>query len=144
MGVTLLESPKLRLLADGEGVEADVNVMMTDRDVEVNKKVKKAFCEPQNVAFCPPIAWVDSLLPLSKEFLVSRKPDNGGDKTYSDVKALEADFASGALHPGDLKPALSKAINAVLESFRTGLKDSVVLQKAQKELDAYMKAQHKK
>jgi len=142
--VMLLESPKLRLLADGEGVEADVNVMMTDRDVEVNKKVKKAFCEPQNVGFCPPISWVDSLLPLSKEFLVTRKPDNGGDKTYSDVKALEADFASGALHPGDLKPALSKAINAVLENFRTGLKDSAPLQKAQKELDAYIKAQQKK
>lgn len=49
---------------------------------------------------------------------VSRKPDNGGDKTYSDIAELCADYASGALHPGDLKPALAKALNAILQPVR--------------------------
>merc|ERR1719189_970529 len=42
--VQLCAPPGLRLLAPGEGVEVDVNVMLTDKEIEVNKKVKKAFC----------------------------------------------------------------------------------------------------
>eukprot|EP00443_Scrippsiella_acuminata_P085087 CAMPEP_0115536160 /NCGR_PEP_ID=MMETSP0271-20121206/87627_1 /TAXON_ID=71861 /ORGANISM="Scrippsiella trochoidea, Strain CCMP3099" /LENGTH=677 /DNA_ID=CAMNT_0002968831 /DNA_START=20 /DNA_END=2050 /DNA_ORIENTATION=- len=102
----LIESPKLRLLEDGEGAVADVNVMLTDKEIDVNKKIKKSFCMPQNIAFCPPVTWVSELLKFQREFVVQRKPDNGGDKSYSDVEALREDFASGALHPGDLKPAL--------------------------------------
>jgi tyrosyl-tRNA synthetase len=39
--------------------------------------------------------------------LIARKPENGGDKIYNSYPELEADFASGALHPGDLKPAVT-------------------------------------
>lgn len=34
------------------------------------------------------------------------------------MDALEADFLSGALHPGDLKAALTKALNGVLAPVR--------------------------
>merc|ERR1712099_156234 len=98
--VQLVEFPKLRLLADGDGVETDTNIMLTDKEIDVNRKVKKAFCEPGNISFCPPISWVGELLALQKEFLISRKPDNGGDKSYTDVEELRKDFGSGALHPG--------------------------------------------
>lgn len=37
---------------------------------------------------------------------ILRKPENGGDKEYASYADLEADFVSGALHPGDLKPAV--------------------------------------
>lgn len=35
------------------------------------------------------------------------------------MEELEADYTSGALHPGDLKPALSKALNTILQPVRT-------------------------
>mmetsp|Transcript_79597 Transcript_79597/g.170676 ORF Transcript_79597/g.170676 Transcript_79597/m.170676 type:complete len:745 (-) Transcript_79597:188-2422(-) len=143
--VQLVESPQLRLLQEGEGIEVDVNIMLTDKEIEVNKKVKKAFCEPGNVAFCPPIAWVAELLAFRNgEFVVTRKPDNGGDKTYTDPKALQEDYASGNLHPGDLKPAMGRMLNAVLEATRAGFKDVDVLKKAQKDLEAYVKGSKKK
>mmetsp|Transcript_115014 Transcript_115014/g.321426 ORF Transcript_115014/g.321426 Transcript_115014/m.321426 type:complete len:724 (+) Transcript_115014:84-2255(+) len=141
--VLRVDAAPLRLLAPGEGAEADVNVMLTDKEVEVNKKVKKSFCMPENTEFNPPIAWVAELVNF-QEFLVARKPDNGGDKTYTDAAALTQDFASGALHPGDLKPSLSKALNALLEPLREGLAKQDVLKKAQKDLEAFVKAQSKK
>merc|ERR1711920_241240 len=110
----------------------------------INKKVKKAFCEPQNVKFCPPIAWVGELVRGGNEFKVTRKPDNGGDRTYTDVAEMQAEFASGALHPGDLKPALSKGLNAFLEPLREDLKSQDVLKKAVKDLEMLAKAQSKK
>jgi len=141
--VQSVETPSLRLVAAGEGAEADVNLYATDKEVEVNKKVKKAFCEPANVDFCPPIAIVAELIALQGDFAVARKPDNGGDKAYAEVAALREDFASGALHPGDLKPALGRAVNQLLEKVRAGLKDSAEAQKALKDLDNYAKAQSK-
>ena len=37
---------------------------------------------------------------------------------YKDIEALEADFESGALHPVDLKPAVTSALNAILQPVR--------------------------
>jgi len=139
----VVEEPMLRLRSEGDGVEAEADLLVTDMQPDVNKKVKKAFCEPQNTAFCPPLAWVNTvLLPLSGEFVVARKPDNGGDKTYTTAEALDEDYASGELHPGDLKPAVGKALNALLEQVRPGLKTST-LKTAQKKLVAYVKARQK-
>ena len=39
-------------------------------------------------------------------------------RTYTDMESLEADYLSGALHPGDLKPGLVKQLNAILEPVR--------------------------
>ncbi|CAK0801888.1 unnamed protein product [Prorocentrum cordatum] len=72
--VQVTEAPSLRLRAEGEGLEADTNLFLTDREMDVNRKVKKAFCEPENVDFCPPLDWVDALLPLS---------DGGGASSWS-------------------------------------------------------------
>lgn len=139
------EVVSLRLQAEGEGLEADTNVSLTDAVPDVSRKIKKAFCEPENVDFCPPLVWVDDfLLPLQSEFMVKRKPENGGDKVYTSADELRADFAAGALHPGDLKPALGKALNAALDGVRAGVKGSKELKRAQKKLDDFIKAQRKK
>lgn len=37
---------------------------------------------------------------------------------YSTYEELEADYLSGRIHPGDLKPAVSDAINTILEPVR--------------------------
>eukprot|EP00929_Paragymnodinium_shiwhaense_P087482 TRINITY_DN4764_c0_g2_i1.p1 TRINITY_DN4764_c0_g2~~TRINITY_DN4764_c0_g2_i1.p1 ORF type:complete len:753 (+),score=267.95 TRINITY_DN4764_c0_g2_i1:87-2345(+) len=141
------DMPALRLQPEGEvvGVEADVNVMLTDKDLDVNRKIKKAFCQGGNVESCPPLFWAGELMKLTGAPLeITRKPDNGGDKSYTEAKPLKEDFASGALHPGDLKPAVSKMVNKVLETLRAELKSSDVLKKAQKDLENLLKASAKK
>ncbi len=42
-------------------------------------------------------------------------------RTFAASAELRADFASGALHPGDLKPALIGAVNGLLEPVRVAL-----------------------
>ena len=55
---------------------------------------------------------------MSGGLTIKRKPDNGGDKVYSAIDELYADFASMSLHPGDLKPAIKDAGTLVfLEGF---------------------------
>lgn len=36
-------------------------------------------------------------------------------RSYTSYEELVADYRSGALHPGDLKPALAKHINQILQ-----------------------------
>lgn len=43
---------------------------------------------------------------------------DGTVETYTEYAAFEADYKSGKIHPGDLKPAVTQAINAILEPVR--------------------------
>ncbi|CAA6657167.1 unnamed protein product [Spirodela intermedia] len=51
------------------------------------------------------------VFPWFGKFEVSRDIKNGGNKVYNSMEELVSDYESGALHPGDLKPSLSKALN---------------------------------
>jgi len=135
----------LRLQAQGEGLEADTQILVTDKEMDINRKFKKAFCEPGNLEFCPPVSWVQALLSIFKqdEFVVKRKEQNGGDLTYTAVQQLKEEFGDESLHPGDLKPSLAKAMNEAMASIREGLKKAD-LKKAQKKLDTYAKSLQKK
>ena len=39
-------------------------------------------------------------------------------RVYKSYEELAADFGEGKLHPGDLKPALSKVLNELIEPVR--------------------------
>lgn len=51
-------------------------------------------------------------------FVVSRKPEFGGDVTYTTYQELETSFAKEELHPGDFKLAVENYINRLLEPIR--------------------------
>ena len=58
------------------------------------------------------------VIPKSGSFSVTRSAENGGNKIYTLAEDLEQDYASGALHPGDVKASLAVALNAILEPVR--------------------------
>lgn len=59
-----------------------------------------------------------------KEFKITRKAEDGGDIVYTSYEALEKDFVEGKLHPGDLKPAVAKVINELIEPVRQHFKNN--------------------
>mmetsp|Transcript_14158 Transcript_14158/g.30892 ORF Transcript_14158/g.30892 Transcript_14158/m.30892 type:complete len:831 (-) Transcript_14158:26-2518(-) len=88
-------------------------------------KMKKAFCEPQNVDFCPPIEFAKAFIfgpPSNGTFSVPRKEENGGEVVYKNAEDLTKDFASGALHPSDMKPPLTKIAVSVLDRIDAAVK----------------------
>uniref|UniRef100_K3YZC0 Uncharacterized protein n=1 Tax=Setaria italica TaxID=4555 RepID=K3YZC0_SETIT len=56
------------------------------------------------------------ILPWHGKFEVVRKKEDGGDKTFLSMEELTNDYASGALQPGDLKLALAKSLNKILQT----------------------------
>eukprot|EP00948_MAST-09A_sp_MAST-9A-sp1_P001566 g1566.t1 len=92
---------------------------MEDSPSDVKKKIKGAFCEEKVVKGNPCLSYLKHIVfPSLDSFDITRKPENGGDKSYKTYEELESDFASGDLHPGDLKPALAAAINKILDPVR--------------------------
>ena len=79
-------------------------------------------------AYCPPVV-VDGnpcleyirliVLPWHGVFEVPLSEKSGGGvRAYAEFKDLAADYAAGDLHPGDIKPALAAALNAILDPVR--------------------------
>lgn len=104
--------------------------------------MKKAFCEPGNISFCPPIS-ISAVFafgpPTNGVLSIKRAEDNGGDKDYTSIAELEKDFEDGSLHPGDLKAAITAIMVAVLEKLSRGVKEDKDAAKAKKDLQAFQK-----
>jgi tyrosyl-tRNA synthetase len=110
--------------------------------VHGKSKLKKAFCEPGNIAFCPPIELgVVFALSMSGNLLVERTEANGGNHTYSSRNEIENDFLAGSLHPGDLKAAVSTVMVQILDLLTNGMKIDKDVMVAKKALQQYQKKQ---
>ncbi|KAL7559425.1 hypothetical protein ACA910_009985 [Epithemia clementina (nom. ined.)] len=104
--------------------ENDEYYLLDNPKVAGASKMKKAFCEPQNIDFCPPIEFARSFVfgpPANDKLIIPRSPDKGGDLVYSNVDEVKADFASGVLHPSELKPPLIKVAVDVLDKIAAAL-----------------------
>jgi tyrosyl-tRNA synthetase len=134
-------------LQDVEAIHATENTeyyVLDDAKQHGKAKMKKAFCEPGNLAFCPPIA-LASFFALQHGpgvVAITRTPENGGDVTYQTTAAIAADFASGALHPGDLKEFAGKTMSDVLQRIADATKDKDIAN-SKKALQAFAKKQSK-
>ena len=58
----------------------------------------------------------------SEKFIVERPDKYGGNLEYKDYGSVEKDFIDKKLHPLDLKNAVAKEINILLENFRNDKK----------------------
>jgi tyrosyl-tRNA synthetase len=86
---------------------------------QVNVKIKQAFCPPKIVEGNPCLEYIKYIVfPWFGKFEVIRKESNGGNKTFLTMDELISEYESGALHPADVKPALAKAINEILQPVR--------------------------
>ncbi|CAH9117950.1 unnamed protein product, partial [Cuscuta epithymum] len=100
------------------------SIFMEDEEADVNLKIEKAFCPPKVVEKNPCLEYIKYIIfPLFNEFKVERSLENGGNKTFSTFEELVTDYECGSLHPADLKPALSKALNKILQPVRDHFKN---------------------
>lgn len=100
--------------------EEDSKIEFLDSPADLKKKLKRAYCEPGNIAENGVLAFVKQVLfPLNDNaFKISRKAEFGGDKVYTEYQELEDDFRDQQLHPGDLKIAVEAYLNQLLEPIR--------------------------
>ena len=101
--------------------DPDSAIFMEDTAKDVQRKINKGYCPEQVTENNPIIDYARYIvLPaFNNEWPIDiRKESSTEQVVYRSYAQLEADYLSGALHPGDLKPAVAKAINSLLQPVR--------------------------
>jgi tyrosyl-tRNA synthetase len=96
---------------------------LLDSEDGIKKKLNSAFC-PEGVveengvmAFCK-FVLMTIKQDKKEEFLIERPEKWGGNLSYKTYDELEKDFTGKKLHPQDLKNAVAREINKLLEPIR--------------------------
>jgi len=97
----------------------DSAIFMTDTKKDVEKKINKAYCPEKIIEDNPVLEYCKYLVFEKFDRIEIERPEKfGGNITYASYDKLERDFGKGNLHPADLKKALSKSINQMLQPVR--------------------------
>lgn len=101
-------------------------ISVRDSPEEVERKISRAYC-PAGVIEGNPVLEMAKfhIFPRFGKFLVEREEKFGGDVEYSSFEKLADDFKNNFLHPLDLKKAVAKYLNILLEDARKRLGVSV-------------------
>lgn len=99
--------------------QPDSAIFMEDTEADVNAKIKKAFCPPGVIQGNPIFDYIKHIVfGKFQSMEIKRDAENGGDVTYTSYEEIEKDYLDGRLHPKDVKTALAKIINALLQPVR--------------------------
>lgn len=99
-------------------------IYMDDNEQEVNSKIKGAFCPEVTVDGNPIMEYLKYIVfPSCDKLVIKRTEANGGDITYEYYDELVSDYGAGKLHPNDVKPAVARAVNGLLQPVRDHFKN---------------------
>lgn len=91
-------------------------IFMDDSEKEVADKIKGAYCKEGDVEKNPPLEYIKYIiLPSVGKFVVDKKD---GPVEYTDFETIAQDWKDLKIHPSELKPSLTKAINSLLDPVR--------------------------
>lgn len=138
----ILSHPMLPGLKEGQEKmsKSDPNsaIFMEDSEADVKSKIKGAFCPPAQVEGNPCLAYVKHIvMPWVGHIQVMRSEEHGGDRKYNSFAELESDYAAGGLHPGDLKVALTRHLNEMLQPVRQHFEENQAAKELLKKVRSY-------
>lgn len=97
----------------------DSAIFMTDSIAEVQRKIGNAYCPAKQIEENPIIEYCKYIIFEKQKDLVIDRPEKfGGALVIKGYEDLAKTYASGRLHPQDLKKAVADAINTYLEPVR--------------------------
>lgn len=103
--------------------DPDSGIFIHDAPEDIARKLKGAHCPAKEIDGNPVfdllrlVVW-PRIGDVGGALTVKRPEKFGGDKSYTSLDGVKADFASGALHPMDLKNAVAAALAQQLEPVR--------------------------
>ncbi len=119
----------------------DSSIFMLDSASDVKRKINKAYCPPKQVEENPILEYCKYIIfELVDSFSIKRPEKYGGEVEYNSFADLEKDYSEGKLNPPDLKPAVIKYLNQLLDPIREHFEKD----KKAKELFLYVQREYNK
>jgi len=106
--------------------DPDSAIFMEDTAEDVKRKIKKAYCPPQVIENNPIVDYTKHIVlgyygKITITVEVKNEASGATEHVpleYTEYAKFEEDYLSGKIHPGDLKAAVTEAINRILEPVR--------------------------
>ena len=107
--------------------DEESKIDLLDDEKTVNKKLNKAYCPEGIVEDNGVLSFIKYVLMVIKQdknekFVIERPEKWGGNLSYKTYECLEKDFKEKKVHPMDVKLALAKEINKLLDPVRKIMK----------------------
>jgi tyrosyl-tRNA synthetase len=117
--ITSLKGPGEKMSSSSPGSL----VSISESKDQIQKIINKSYC-PSKIVEDNPILQIAQLIifPQKGKLHITRPRKFGGDLLYIRFEDLEKDYASGKLHPSDLKNGVAENIDAIIEPIRKNLK----------------------
>ena len=98
----------------------DSCIFIHDSEKDIERKVKNAYCPEKNVEGNPVLEMCEHFIFRNEgsKLQITRPAKFGGDVEFTSYPELAAAYASGKLHPMDLKGATAKELVRMLEPSR--------------------------
>ncbi len=94
-------------------------IAIDDEPSVIKKKIMKAFCPPRQVMDNPIIEYAEHVVLSSQDKLeIKRQARHGGPLELTRAEELKNIYATGELHPADLKTSVAEALIDVLAPVR--------------------------
>lgn len=100
----------------------DNTIFMDDTVLEIKRKIKKAFCEPQNIEKNPLLDWIEHLiLKINPNIMIMTRNSEGleVDKTYENINEIKDEFQKDNIHPKNLKNSVANVLIEMLTPIQT-------------------------
>lgn len=120
----------------------DSAIFMDDTDQEIDLKIKKAFCEPMNIAKNPILEYFRYIVFEKEIDCIKMDVYDSSSKTlvqkeFKDYPSLEEAFAKGDVHPQDLKTSIKIYIKSYLEPVRKYFMETPEAEALRKEVKSF-------
>ncbi len=97
----------------------DSAIFMTDTEEDIARKIRKAYCPEKQVEENPIIEYVRYMVfEMFGKLSIVRPEKFGGNLEVKNYAELEKLYSEGKIHPMDLKVAITKAINEMINPVR--------------------------
>jgi len=97
----------------------DSAVFMDDTTEEISRKLSKAWCPEKQIEENPVLEYCKYMIFERFETLKIGRPEKfGGDVEFSSYEKLEKSYGAGQIHPLDLKKAVAKCLDELIEPVR--------------------------
>jgi len=113
------------LTASGKMSASDPNskIDLLEKTADIKSKLNKAFCPEKSAENNGVLAFLKIVVMAGKmdrkeKFVIERPEKFGGNVSFSTYDELQNAYVEGKLHPMDLKTALAKEIDKLLEPIR--------------------------
>lgn len=138
----ILSHPMIMGLKEGQEKQSkshpDSAIFMQDSEEDVNRKISGAYCPP-GVAEGNPVLNMMKIMIFENydKVVVEREEKNGGNVVYLSYEQLESDFVNKNLHPGDLKAALARILNEMMQPVRDHFQNDPYARELLRKVNSY-------